>query len=169
MNALEVNALLAKAVMLDFRCRPADRSMWADQAAEWADVLSDIALEDALAALNTHMRDSPEVVKPFHIVQGVKRIVADYNQRQASQPHQQVEHARGWHPAPSREVMNLIGTAALAADPVAMARFKTAYRDELIEAGFDPDAPEAGQPRDAPTRFFTGQGKDFAMPVHDRD
>lgn len=169
MNALEVNALLAKAVMLDPRCRPADRTMWADQAAEWADVLSDIAIEDALAALNSHVRDSPEVVKPFHIVQGVKRIVADYNQRQASQPLQQVEHKRGWHPAPSREVMAIIGTAALAKDPVALARFRTAYRDELQAAGFNPDVPEGGTPHCAPSWDGRGQGKDFAIPLHDRD
>lgn len=167
MNALEANALLAKAAMTDPRSRPSGRDAQLDQATEWAKLLANVELVDALEALNTHLTTSPEVVKPFHILDGVKRIIADHNQRQASRS--EVEHHRGWHPAPSHEVMAIVGTPALANDPVAMARFRTAYRDELIAAGFDPDTPEGGAPLRAPSWDGRGQGKDFAIPVHDRD
>ncbi len=163
MNAMEVNALLAKAALVDPRSRPSKPEAQADQAEEWSQRLTGIDLADALAALNQHQRESPEVVRPFHILDGVKRIVATVNQQAARQLEQVYE--KPWHPAPSRDLLDRMSAAW--ADPVVSAALATEYRDELRAAGFDPDAGETGR---APSTdaFFRGQGKDFAIPVGDR-
>lgn len=46
-------------------------------AAEWASYLIDVSLDDALAALARHRRESAEYLIPAHIVQGVRAIRKD--------------------------------------------------------------------------------------------
>jgi hypothetical protein len=158
MDAIEANALLTHASQID----PRSKSQ-VERAEEWADRLHDIALPDAMAALRVHQRESTEPVMPAHILAIMKRLVAEYNARQAKALRQGQE--KPWHPAPSRDLLDRMSAAHK--DPVKSAALQTEYYDELRAAGYDPDQGSQGTPP-ATDRFFRGQGKDMAIPVGDR-
>lgn len=67
MNAREVNVFLTRAALLDSRMKRVDPVEQADMAAAWADALPDVSLQDALRALNQHVRSSAESIRPAHI------------------------------------------------------------------------------------------------------
>lgn len=68
MNELEANALLTAAGLIDARAKTQ-----VDRAIAWANVLDDVDLDEAQAALREHQRRSTDPVLPAHILAIVKR------------------------------------------------------------------------------------------------
>lgn len=72
MNAFEANVLLTKAALLDPRMKRVDPVEQADMATAWAEVLDDIPLLAALAAVREHYRREPRTITPADV-----RILAE--------------------------------------------------------------------------------------------
>ena len=67
MNAREANVLLAKAALNDPRMKRVDPVERADMAEEWAEVLHDVTLTDAVAAMREHYASSRDAIMPADI------------------------------------------------------------------------------------------------------
>lgn len=71
MNALEVNVFLTKAALLDPRMKRVDPRDQADMAEAWAEVLDDVPLTAAVAALRAHYRESSYAITPADVMRRV--------------------------------------------------------------------------------------------------
>lgn len=69
MNAMEAHVLLTVAGLVDAR----SSRLNADKAEAWAEILSDITIEEAQTALREHLRESEATVLPAHILTIVRR------------------------------------------------------------------------------------------------
>ncbi|WP_382307328.1 hypothetical protein [Herbiconiux sp. UC225_62] len=68
MTADETIVFLTRAALLDPRMKRVDPAEYADMAIAWADLLDDVPLEVALAALRKHYRESSDTITPARIV-----------------------------------------------------------------------------------------------------
>ena len=68
MNDLEANVFLTKAALLDPRMKRVNPVEQADMAEEWAAVLEDVPLADALGALRAHYRAESSSIMPAHVL-----------------------------------------------------------------------------------------------------
>jgi hypothetical protein len=70
-NALEANVVLTKAALLDPRMKRVDQVEQADMATAWAEVLVDVDVQEALAAVVAHYRTAREPIMPADILDRV--------------------------------------------------------------------------------------------------
>lgn len=120
MNREQFTYLLARIQVFD------NRQIGKTTAEAWWPIIGDLDYDDAVAAVQTHFRDRPEVyLQPGHIVAGVKRA------HEARLPH--YDHSqdnRGDAPPPR----NLVALGNAWRDPEAWAREIEVYNDQLREA-----------------------------------
>jgi hypothetical protein len=76
MIAAEVNVFLTRAALLDPRMKRVDPREQADMSIAWADVLDDVSLEVALAALKTHYRSSSDTITPARVIELAPGVTA---------------------------------------------------------------------------------------------
>lgn len=91
MTPTEANVLLTKAGIVDPRMRRTDPAEAADRAEAWAEILSDVALPDALEALAAHYRSSKDALMPADVLEhlgvapnrwaGIRDLDEEENQR----------------------------------------------------------------------------------------
>lgn len=71
MDIKETGLLLAKMSLVD------NRTCSQETILAWQEILQDTEYEDALTALLTHWRTSPDYIRPYHIVEGAKVAKAE--------------------------------------------------------------------------------------------
>lgn len=102
----------------------------------WKDTIGDLPYDAALAAVNMHIRESTAYLLPAHVRANAKRILED----QARREHLEGTTQGDWAPAPK----NFKAMAEAWNDPVALARQKAIYNQQLIDEGFAPLYEEPG-------------------------
>jgi hypothetical protein len=71
----ETNVFLTEAALLDPRMKRVNEVEQADMASMWADVLADVSLADARAAMRAHYRSQTIPMMPAHVLERV--VVVD--------------------------------------------------------------------------------------------
>lgn len=102
---------------------------------EWHDTIGHLTFEDAINAVTMHRQESTAYLMPSHVIAGARRLAQERAMRQRE------AEPGSWAPKPN----NFEAMTAAYRDPVAFAREKAVYNEQLRAGGHRPLYLESGE------------------------